>query len=126
MHFKQLLISPILSAYVMLFGTQLGRLTSRLMPRIARSLHTERKVQIQGTGDLHIVECGSGSRSLLLMPGALGSAWTDFRPQIEQLPKLLPDHTIIAWDPQAMESRSLRSVNSDLSSTTTMQRQLSS
>lgn len=84
----------------MLSGTQqLIRRASRLLPRMTRFNHTERKVQVQGAGDLHIVECGSGSRSLLLMPGALGSAWTDFKPQIEQLPKLLPDHTIIAWDP---------------------------
>ncbi|SPP88127.1 valacyclovir hydrolase [Drosophila guanche] len=70
----------------------------RLAPRLCRAAHTERKVNVQGI-DLHIVECGSGPRSLLLMPGALGSAWTDFKPQIEQLPKLLPEHTIIAWDP---------------------------
>lgn len=28
-----------------------------------------------------------------------GSSFTDFRPQIEQLPKLLPNHQLIAWDP---------------------------
>ena len=28
-----------------------------------------------------------------------GSAFTDFRPQIENLPKLIPDLRIIAWDP---------------------------
>lgn len=28
-----------------------------------------------------------------------GSAFTDFKPQIENLPKLLPDFNIIAWDP---------------------------
>ncbi|XP_023171721.1 valacyclovir hydrolase [Drosophila hydei] len=85
----------------MIVGTRLSRLAAgRLLPGMAcRRAHTERKVQVPDTGDLHIVECGTGPRSLLLMPGALGSAWTDFKPQIEQLPKLLPDHTIIAWDP---------------------------
>lgn len=85
----------------MLSGTQFGRLAAgRILPGLAaRRAHTERKVRVKDAGDLHIVESGSGSRSLLLMPGALGSAWTDFKPQIEQLPKLLPDHTIIAWDP---------------------------
>lgn len=29
----------------------------------------------------------------------LGSAFTDFKPQIENLPKLLPDFKVIAWDP---------------------------
>lgn len=28
-----------------------------------------------------------------------GSALTDFKPQIENLPKLMPDFKIIAWDP---------------------------
>ncbi|XP_052844221.1 valacyclovir hydrolase [Drosophila gunungcola] len=77
----------------------LANLSRRLgSPLIKRFVHTERKVRVNGS-DLNIVESGSGERSLLLMPGALGSAWTDFKPQIEQLPKLLPDHTIIAWDP---------------------------
>ncbi|KAH8243605.1 hypothetical protein KR032_008762 [Drosophila birchii] len=79
----------------------LANLGKRLGSRsalIARLMHTERKIRVNGA-DLHIVESGSGERSLLLMPGALGSAWTDFKPQIEQLPKLLPGHTIVAWDP---------------------------
>ncbi|EDV54140.1 valacyclovir hydrolase [Drosophila erecta] len=79
----------------------LGNLCRLVATRSAitwRLVHTERKVRVNGS-DLNIVESGSGERSLLLMPGALGSAWTDFRPQIEQLPKLLPGHTIIAWDP---------------------------
>lgn len=29
----------------------------------------------------------------------LGSAFTDFKPQIENLPKLLPNYQIMAWDP---------------------------
>ncbi|ALC47239.1 CG5377 [Drosophila busckii] len=73
-------------------------LLRRLLP-LTRSIHVERKVQVGENLNLNIVECGSGKRNLLLMPGALGSAWTDFKPQIEQLPALLPDHTIIAWDP---------------------------
>ncbi|KAH8367450.1 hypothetical protein KR200_005918 [Drosophila serrata] len=76
----------------------LGRRLGTRSALITRLMHTERKVRVNGA-DLHIVESGSGERSLLLMPGALGSAWTDFKPQIEQLPKLLPGHTIIAWDP---------------------------
>lgn len=58
----------------------------------------ERKVKVNNL-DINIVESGNGDRSVLLMPGALGSSWTDFMPQIEQLPKLLPNYTIIAWDP---------------------------
>lgn len=37
--------------------------------------------------------------AVILMPGACGSSWTDFRPQIEQLGNLLAGYTIIAWDP---------------------------
>lgn len=42
---------------------------------------------------------GKKDKALLLLPGALGSAQSDFKPQIEGLPDLLKDHTIIAWDP---------------------------
>jgi valacyclovir hydrolase len=34
-----------------------------------------------------------------IISGALGSCWTDFKPQIEKLPKLIPDYNVIAWDP---------------------------
>ncbi|XP_061390464.1 valacyclovir hydrolase-like [Musca vetustissima] len=63
-----------------------------------RSAHMERKVKVNDL-EINIVESGKGDKSVLLMPGALGSAWTDFKPQIEQLPKLLPNYTVIAWDP---------------------------
>lgn len=63
--------------------------------------YTESKVLVGGK-TINYVRTGEATesnRALLLMPGALGSAWTDFRPQIEMLPALLPDRTIIAWDP---------------------------
>lgn len=63
-----------------------------------RFSHSERKVRVNDL-DINIVESGKGDKSVLLLPGALGSSWTDFKPQIEQLPSLLPNHTIIAWDP---------------------------
>lgn len=60
--------------------------------------------------DIHIVETAGSSiangegrapkHTVLLMPGALGTGWTDFRPQLERLPALLPaDWSLIAWDP---------------------------
>ncbi|EAT37417.1 AAEL010592-PA [Aedes aegypti] len=58
----------------------------------------ERTLQI-GKHKINFVEAGSGEKGLILLPGALGTAWTDFKPQIEQLPALLPSHKIIAWDP---------------------------
>uniref|UniRef100_W8BC12 Valacyclovir hydrolase n=1 Tax=Ceratitis capitata TaxID=7213 RepID=W8BC12_CERCA len=61
--------------------------------------HTETKTQLSNGIAINYVQSGKGDKSVLLMPGALGSAWTDFKPQIEKLPELLPNHTIIAWDP---------------------------
>ena len=34
---------------------------------------------------IHVVRKGSGAQPLLLLPGALGSALTDFKPQLEGL-----------------------------------------
>ena len=34
---------------------------------------------------IHVVKAGSGARAVLLLPGALGSALSDFRPQLEGL-----------------------------------------
>uniref|UniRef100_A0A182SDR6 AB hydrolase-1 domain-containing protein n=1 Tax=Anopheles maculatus TaxID=74869 RepID=A0A182SDR6_9DIPT len=58
----------------------------------------ERRMQI-GPHSVHFVEAGHGERGVILLPGALGTAWTDFKPQIEGLPALLPHHRVIAWDP---------------------------
>ncbi|XP_065072970.1 valacyclovir hydrolase isoform X1 [Ochlerotatus camptorhynchus] len=70
---------------------------------ICRSLNTrpspmEKQLQIAGH-KINFVEAGSGDKGVILLPGALGTAWTDFKPQIEHLPTLLPNHKIIAWDP---------------------------
>ncbi|XP_040156889.1 valacyclovir hydrolase [Anopheles arabiensis] len=58
----------------------------------------ERRLQV-GASTVHFVEAGDGNRGVILLPGALGTAWTDFKPQIEGLPALLPHHRVIAWDP---------------------------
>lgn len=58
----------------------------------------EKQLQI-GEHKISFVEAGIGDKGVILMPGALGTAWSDFRPQIEQLPTLLPGHQVIAWDP---------------------------
>lgn len=49
--------------------------------------------------NINYVRSGHGDEAVILLPGALGSAVTDFMPQIEQLPKLLPNYTVIGWDP---------------------------
>lgn len=63
------------------------------------STFSEQKINVDGI-DVNYVKAGSGPKGILLMPGAIGSSWTDFKPQIEKLPSLLNnDYTIIAWDP---------------------------
>lgn len=62
------------------------------------SMFSEQKVRVQNY-DINYVRCGSGTDAVLLLPGAIGSAWTDFRPQLERLPDKLADFSIIAWDP---------------------------
>ncbi|CAL1678182.1 unnamed protein product [Lasius platythorax] len=56
----------------------------------------ERKIKVDGT-EINYARVGRGNHPVLLLPGALGTIWTDFKPQIENLntDKL----TIVAWDP---------------------------
>ncbi|XP_055523792.1 valacyclovir hydrolase [Wyeomyia smithii] len=77
----------------------------KILPSSIRLLHTktnlqamEKQLQI-GAYQINFVQAGSGDKGVILLPGALGTAWTDFKPQIEQLPALLPNCTVIAWDP---------------------------
>lgn len=63
------------------------------------SSFTEQKILV-GQQTINYVKVGSGDKPVLFLPGALGSVWTDFRPQIEKLPALLPPNSsLIAWDP---------------------------
>ncbi|XP_049535344.1 valacyclovir hydrolase [Anopheles darlingi] len=79
----------------------------QLVSKAVRSSSSSRQMSTEprqdhlriGSHDVHFVEAGQGSRGLILLPGALGTAWTDFKPQIEKLPTLLPQHKLIAWDP---------------------------
>lgn len=56
----------------------------------------EKKIQV-GDYQINYLKVGNGPYNLLFMPGALGSIWTDFAPQIKGLSKDL--FTLIAWDP---------------------------
>lgn len=48
---------------------------------------------------INCLHTGSGPDALILLPGALGTIHTDFEPQIDALPELLDNHTVIVWDP---------------------------
>jgi len=50
-----------------------------------------------GEQKIHYVVAGTGPEPVLLMPGALGSAMSDFKPQLEGLSK--EKFTLIGWDP---------------------------
>lgn len=49
--------------------------------------------------NINYSRCGTAQNAVILIPGALGTAATDFRPQLDQLPSLLPDHSIVTFDP---------------------------
>ncbi|XP_029684059.1 valacyclovir hydrolase [Takifugu rubripes] len=48
--------------------------------------------------DLHFELTGAGKHGVLLLPGALGSARTDFGPQLKSLSK--ETFTVVGWDPR--------------------------
>lgn len=56
----------------------------------------EKKVNVDGI-DINYVKVGTGDHPVLLLPGAAGSIWTDFKPQIEGLDR--KKFTVVAWDP---------------------------
>ncbi|XP_011262494.2 valacyclovir hydrolase isoform X1 [Camponotus floridanus] len=73
-------------------------LSIRQLSTMANKTHEieERKIKVDGT-EINYARVGRGNHPILLLPGALGTIWTDFKPQIENLnaDKL----TIVAWDP---------------------------
>ncbi|KAG5315111.1 BPHL hydrolase, partial [Acromyrmex insinuator] len=56
----------------------------------------ERKVKVNNM-EINYAKVGTGDHPVLLLPGALGSIWTDFKPQVENLN--VDRLTIVAWDP---------------------------
>lgn len=46
---------------------------------------------------INYVKVGQGPHTLLCFPGALGTIWSDFKPQIEGLDR--NKFTVVAWDP---------------------------
>ncbi|XP_076173697.1 serine hydrolase BPHL-like [Ptiloglossa arizonensis] len=56
----------------------------------------ERKINVDGV-DINYVSVGTGEHPVLLLPGATGTIWTNFKPQIQGLSR--EKFTIVAWDP---------------------------
>nr|XP_023013620.1 valacyclovir hydrolase-like isoform X1 [Leptinotarsa decemlineata] len=46
---------------------------------------------------INYIKVGKGTTNILCLPGALGTIWSDFKPQIEGLDK--SKFTLIVWDP---------------------------
>lgn len=46
---------------------------------------------------VNYLKVGEGNHVLLLCPGAVGTIWSDFKPQVESLDRTR--FTVIAWDP---------------------------
>jgi len=77
---------------------------TRFIPSITpKHLHFSTKSALNSTKinlngqTINYVQTGSGPRKVLCFPGALGTIWSDFKPQVEKLDKNL--FTIIAFDP---------------------------
>ncbi|XP_073952847.1 valacyclovir hydrolase [Choristoneura fumiferana] len=67
----------------------IAKLSSAAVPK-------EETVKV-GNWDVNYVKVGSGPHTVLLVPGALGTIWTDFKPQVEGFNR--DKFTVVAWDP---------------------------
>ncbi|GLH01627.1 Valacyclovir hydrolase, partial [Gryllus bimaculatus] len=56
----------------------------------------ERKIEVNGV-NINYIKVGNGPHNVLCTPGALGSIWTDFKPQIDNMNK--SRFTLVVWDP---------------------------
>ncbi|XP_044741374.1 valacyclovir hydrolase-like [Chrysoperla carnea] len=56
----------------------------------------EKKIDINGQ-TINYLKVGNGKKIVFLLPGALGTIWTDFRAQIEKFDK--NKLTLVVWDP---------------------------
>lgn len=84
------------------------------------------KITVQlGRVNIDYVRVGSGgSKALLLLTGSLGTAESDFRPQLEAFPTLLKDYTIIACNPASMINFHSKSNFNDAKMAQNLMRQL--
>ncbi|XP_043075960.1 LOW QUALITY PROTEIN: valacyclovir hydrolase [Puntigrus tetrazona] len=71
--------------------------TSCVSLSLCVSTRVSAKVSVNGVS-LHYQRTGNGNHAVLLLPGALGSAQTDFAPQLEKLDKRC--FTLVAFDPR--------------------------
>ncbi|CAG9772480.1 unnamed protein product [Ceutorhynchus assimilis] len=63
---------------------------------IRQNSSMELKTVVKGQ-TINYLKTGQGAHNVLCFPGALGTIWSDFKPQIEGLDK--NKFTVLAWDP---------------------------
>ncbi|XP_011878921.1 PREDICTED: valacyclovir hydrolase [Vollenhovia emeryi] len=83
------------SALCKIVKSERGLVSPRQLSTTAREFE-ERKVKV-GDVEINYARVGTGGHPVLLLPGALGTIWTDFKPQMENLD--VDKLTIVAWDP---------------------------
>ncbi|XP_057655313.1 valacyclovir hydrolase [Diorhabda carinulata] len=54
------------------------------------------KIDIDGQ-PINYVKIGNGPKNIVCLPGVLGTIWTDFKPQVNNLDK--SKFTVVVWDP---------------------------
>lgn len=62
-------------------------------------ISTASKVQLPSGISLHIEKAGDGDHCIVCIPGALGTALSDYKPQLEYFGRLESPFTIVAFDP---------------------------
>lgn len=56
----------------------------------------EEKIKVKNC-DINYVKVGNGAHHALFLPGALGTIWTEGKPQVEGFNR--EKFTLVAWDP---------------------------
>lgn len=60
------------------------------------AMFQEKKILVKGQ-TINYIQTGCGDHKVLCFPGALGTIWSDFKPQIDGLDKT--KFTVVVWDP---------------------------
>lgn len=60
-------------------------------------LFQAQKIILNNGQTINYVKVGNGLHNILCLPGALGTIWSDFKPQVEELNR--SNFTVLCWDP---------------------------
>ncbi|CAG9832708.1 unnamed protein product [Diabrotica balteata] len=68
----------------------------KLLAKMSTETLKTHKIDVDGQ-TINYLKVGNGPKTVLCFPGALGTIWSDFKPQLENLDR--DKFTIVAWDP---------------------------